>query len=218
MKYYVYELVNSLDGKTFYVGKGKKQRMHVHENRARRDHTEKGENPKLRNKILSIWKNGGTIFHKQIFFTDNDIEAYDKEVERIKELGLENLCNLRLHQMTPEEAYQRRALQMLGTHPSEETKNNISNTLMGHPVKLSTRRKISVIHKGKSRPCTESKRISIANARRPSGGFPEVLSPTGEKYKINVLTDFCKVHSLHLPSMSYLLRRKRFSHRGWILA
>lgn len=215
MKYYVYELVSSINGNTFYVGKGKERRMFVHENRARRKHSEIGENPKLRNKIKSIWRKGGSVIHKQIFSTDNDIEAYNKEVERIKEIGLKNLCNLRVHQMTPEEAYRKRAVKMLGTHISFETRKKISDTLKGHLVSLESRQKMRFQKLGKSNPCNEEKRLAISASKRPKNGFPDMLSPTGERHSIGVLTDFCKCFDLRLSTVSELLRGKRRTHRGW---
>ena len=218
MKYYVYELVNSLDGKTFYVGKGKDRRMFIHEHRARRGHAEKGENPKLRNKIKSIWTKGGMVIHKQIFSTDSDVQAYEKEIERIKELGLQNLCNLRIYQMTPEEAYQRASQKMLGHHTSVETREKIRKTLSGHRVSTETRQKMRIKKLGKKNPCAESKRLSIALSRRPENGFPQMKSPTGEVHIINILTDFCNQHGLRLSSISDVIHKRRKSHRGWRIA
>ena len=215
MKYYVYELINSLNGKVFYVGKGQGSRMFVHEHRAKRNHIESNENRHLRNKILFIWKNGGMIQYKQIFFTDNDAEAYRKETERIEDIGIHNLCNVFISPPTPEELYRLRSFQMRGQILPEETKRKISNTLMGHPVKLSTRRKISVARKGKSCPCTEAKRISIAKSRRPEEGFRDVVSPSGERKTIGILTDFCKTNGLRVSNMSDLLRGRAKSHKGW---
>lgn len=215
MKYYVYELVNSLTGKIFYVGKGSGNRMYVHEHRARRNHAEINENRKLRNKILSIWNKGGTVIHNQIFHTNNDMEAYNKETDRIKEIGIENLCNVFISPPTPSELYHLRSLQMRGQIVSEEIRKKISKTLMGHSVSQTTRQKISERTKGVPRPCTESKRILIANARRPKNGFPKLISPNGELVSIIILTDFCKTYGLRISAMSDLLHGRVKSCKGW---
>lgn len=207
--------MNSLDGKVFYVGKGRGRRMFVHEHRAKRNHIESHENRHLRNKILSIWRNGGVIQYKQTFFTDDDMEAYRRETERIKEIGIHNLCNVFISPPTPEELYRLRSFQMRGRILPEETKRKISNTLMGHPVSAAARKKIGDSCRGKSNPCTESKRISIANSRKPPGGFPNMVSPLGEIVSINILTDFCKTHGIGVSHMSDLLHGRAKSCKGW---
>ena len=215
MKYYVYELINSLNNKPFYVGKGTGNRMFVHEHRAKRNHIEPNENRHLRNKILSIWNNGGTVIHNQIFFTDNDMDAYKKETERIEDLGINTLCNVYLAPPTPEVLYKLRAKQMLGRQLSETTKQKISNTLMGHLVSDKTRRKIGDGQRGKKRPCSEMRRKSIAASKKPMNGFPDMVSPSGERVSINILTDFCKTHGLRVSNMSDLLHGRAKSHKGW---
>ena len=217
MKYYVYELINSLDNKPFYVGKGTGNRMFVHEHRAKRNHVEAHENRHLRNKILSIWNNGGKIIYNQIFFTDNDMDAYKKETERIEEIGLKELCNVYIAPPTPEELYKLRARQMLGKRCSEETRQKISNTLMGHPVSDKTRKKIGDKQRGKTRPCSERRRISIAKSKMPVGGFPHIMSPSGQQVEITVLTDFCKTYGLRVSNMSDVLHGRAKSHKGWRL-
>lgn len=142
MIYYVYELINSLDDKVFYVGKGKGRRMYIHENRANRVLLTKGENKKLRNKIHSIWNKNGSIKYNQIYFTNCSLDAYNKETDRIKEIGLKNLCNLIIYPFTPEAAYNKRSKEMMGTKHSEYTKNKIRNSLLGHIVSEETRNKI----------------------------------------------------------------------------
>jgi hypothetical protein len=218
MKYYVYELINPIDGNPFYVGKGSGRRMYVHEFRAKRSHAEQNENRKLRNKIKSILNSGKSICYKQIFFTDNDVEAYTKETEKIKELGIENLCNVFISPPTLEDIYKLNSIKMMGHITTEKTKKKISSTLRGHFVSDITRKKIGDSCRGKRNPCTESKRINISKSRRPKEGFRDVISPLGERFSISILTDFCKKHNLHLPSMSMLLHKKIKSHRKWRLA
>jgi hypothetical protein len=215
MKYYVYELISSLDNKPFYVGKGTGNRMFVHEHRAKRNHVESHENRHLRHKILSIWNNRGTIIYNQIFFTDNDMDAYKKETERIEELGIETLCNVYIAPPTPEEIYKLRSKQMFGRKLSDTTKEKIRQTLLGHHVKKETREKIGDQQRGEKRPCSEVRRISIAASKRPLGGFPDMMSPSGERVHINILTDFCKQYGLRVSNMSDLLHGRVKSHKGW---
>jgi len=109
---------------------------------------------------------------------------------------------------------------MRGRKLSEETKKKIKQSLMGHIVKQSTKQKISNCHRGKPRPCTEAKRISIANARKPEGGFPSLISPSGQIFHIDILSDFCREHNLHLPTICGLIRgyKNVKSHKGWRLS
>lgn len=101
--------------------------------------------------------------------------------------------------------------------PSNETKQKIRNSLLGHTVSDKTRKKIGVAFKGKQTgPCSEERRNNIAKARRPNG-FPLVKSPDGTVYEIGILTDFCNQHNLYLPAMSYLLNGKSKTHRNWML-
>ena len=45
-------------------------------------------------KIKQILSNGLNIIYKKIFHTDSDMEAYSEETNRIKEIGINNLCNI----------------------------------------------------------------------------------------------------------------------------
>jgi len=94
MKYYVYELINSLDGLVFYIGKGSGNRLYKHLKIAQGKSKNKDRNPKLYNKINSIIGNGGTIIVKKIFETDSEQDAFGVEVKTIKGIGLDNLTNL----------------------------------------------------------------------------------------------------------------------------
>lgn len=220
MKYYVYELISPIDDKPFYIGKGTGRRMYVHEFRARRPVAEPNENKKLRNKIKSILNNGKSVKYNQIFFTDDAMEAYVQESKRIQEIGLENLCNRFIFPPTTDDIYKLIAMRRNGYKTPEKTKRKISQTLQGHSVSAEARKKISLSQIGKKRPCSERRRIAIAKAKSPKQGFPLVVSPEGKIFCIEILTDFCKKHGLHLSGMSGLLKRYKNakSHRGWRLA
>ncbi len=90
-KYYVYTL--SHNDIIFYVGKGTKNRMYVHEQRAIKG-IKSNNNSALFNKINEILKLDQKIEYTKIFETDDELEAYRIEYEKIDEIGLDNLCNL----------------------------------------------------------------------------------------------------------------------------
>jgi hypothetical protein len=87
--WYVYELIDPRTDTVFYVGKGKGQRMHQHEQDAR-----KGICSKKTNKINSIWSDGYEIHKRQVAFFWDESAAYDHETDVIEGYGLENLTNI----------------------------------------------------------------------------------------------------------------------------
>ena len=94
MKFYTYELISSLTNEIFYIGKGSGERCYMHEKIATGNSKSKLKNPKLYNKISNILENNGTVLINKILETDNEKESLDKEIEIIKFIGIENLCNL----------------------------------------------------------------------------------------------------------------------------
>lgn len=88
-KWYVYELINPIDGKTFYVGKGSGNRIEQHEKEAR-----KGVCSKKCNKIKHIWSLGFEIQRKKNALFCDEQAAYDHETDLIAEIGLSNLTNI----------------------------------------------------------------------------------------------------------------------------
>ena len=92
-KYYVYELIDPRNNKPFYIGKGTGLRMYRHVDLAKRYIASNGNTYLLR-KINKIIKAGLTVKYKKSFLTNNEKLAYDKEIERIAEIGVDNLCNL----------------------------------------------------------------------------------------------------------------------------
>lgn len=88
-QFYVYELTD-LTGIPFYVGKGmqfgKYNRLNFHKN-----HWQHNKNRKLRNKINKL----AGLFNTKILLTSPDEkECLELEVKLIKQIGLQNLCNL----------------------------------------------------------------------------------------------------------------------------
>ena len=92
-KYYVYQLKTN-DDEIFYIGKGCGKRMYKHQQIAKGNSINKKKNPKLYNKINFVIDNGGYIITDVLFESLDESECHTKEVELIKQIGLENLCNL----------------------------------------------------------------------------------------------------------------------------
>lgn len=87
--FYVYELIDPRNGNVFYVGKGKGKRAWAHEKEAAR-----GIPSYKCNKIRAIKKLGLKIQYNIVcHFEDEDL-AYDAEINRIKEIGIDNLTNV----------------------------------------------------------------------------------------------------------------------------
>lgn len=88
-KFGTYILINSLDNKVFYVGKGKKNRpsQHISASKNRNKYY-------IHKKIIKILSQNGTIISEWVFESDVEQECLDKEMEYIKCYGRENLTNL----------------------------------------------------------------------------------------------------------------------------
>lgn len=92
--FYVYKLIDPRNNKTFYVGKGKEDRKYYHIKNVKRNNAPNG-NDYLYNKIKSILKDGyeDVKYETVKRFCDED-QAYKKEKQLIKKIGIENLCNI----------------------------------------------------------------------------------------------------------------------------
>lgn len=95
-KFYVYYLISSNDNNIFYVGKGTGNRMYKHIKIALHKYKSIHANPKLYNKINSLIKNGDKVITKIIFESYDEQECLNYEIKEIKEIGLNNLCNITL--------------------------------------------------------------------------------------------------------------------------
>lgn len=89
--WYVYELIDPVNGATFYVGKGKGARVDQHEKDAAKS-TEVCSK-KIR-KIKDIWACGLKVSKRFNAFFWDEQAAYDHETDLIDEYGLENLTNI----------------------------------------------------------------------------------------------------------------------------
>ena len=85
----VYELVNSIDNKVFYVGKGKKYRPENHVYTALR-----GGKYYVHRKIRKIIAQGGKIKIRRVFETTEEQEALNEEIRLIAFYGFKNLTNM----------------------------------------------------------------------------------------------------------------------------
>lgn len=88
-KWYVYELIDPLTEKVFYVGKGSGDRIDAHEKEAKR-----GVCSKKCNKINSINALGKEIIKRKIALFWCEQAAYDCETDLISHYGLKNLTNI----------------------------------------------------------------------------------------------------------------------------
>jgi len=55
---------------------------------------------------------------------------------------------------------------------------------------------------------------TISSRKRPQG-FPQVISPGGDMYSIEVLREFCRTHNLSVGNMSQLINGKKECYKGW---
>jgi hypothetical protein len=88
-KWYVYELINPINGNVFYVGKGTGNRIDHHEREAA-----KGVCSKKCNKINYIIKRGHKITKQKVALFWDEQAAYDHETDLIAQYGLSNLTNI----------------------------------------------------------------------------------------------------------------------------
>ena len=95
-EFYVYELVDPRDGESFYVGKGKQDRMKHHVKKVRNnDQKDLKKNPYKFYKIKQILDAGfDDVAYKVILSDVDENSALIKEVELIKAYGKENLTNI----------------------------------------------------------------------------------------------------------------------------
>ncbi len=214
-KYYVYELIDPRDSSIFYVGKGKDKRMYSHVSRVKHGKIP-NRNKHLYNKIKQILDIGCDVIYKQIFFTDDNDEAFKIETKRIEEVGIKNLCNLFSSPPTKEEIYKLRSKNMKGKILSEETKQKIRNSLKGHVVSERTKQKISNTKTGKKLgKCSESKREKISLGQSPDGKWKTLISPQGKIVEVKIIIDVCKKYNLNPTSISRVLRGDKTSYKGW---
>lgn len=87
--YYVYALIDPRNGKPFYIGKGKGDRVLAHEREAK-----KGSNSPKCLVIQDIWEDGMSVTRRILKRFAKESQAYKYEERLIKKIGLDNLTNL----------------------------------------------------------------------------------------------------------------------------
>lgn len=92
--YYIYCLIDPSTNLIFYIGKGKNKRMFSHVRDVKRNKIPNGSNYHLFYKIKNILDIGQEVISKKLYVNLNEEEAFTKEIEEIKNIGLENLCNI----------------------------------------------------------------------------------------------------------------------------
>ena len=144
-KYYVYQLVDSLTGEIFYIGKGSGGRLYKHVSIAKGNSKNKRKNPKLYNKINKILRNNGKILVTKIFESDDEAGVLKTEKKIITKIGLEFLTNLTeggdgtsfpngfsdKHRKNISLSMKGRISNFKGKKLSEESKLNISLSMKG---------------------------------------------------------------------------------------
>ena len=142
-QYYVYHLINSIDGQPFYIGKGTGSRMYQHIREAER--TTYTHRP-VHNKIRSIISKGGEVEYKKFECLTED-EAFAEEKRYIalfgrRDLGLGPLMNLSdggEGAQRNRDSVERTAAKHRGMKRSDESKENMRQA----------QHKLSVEHKQK---------------------------------------------------------------------
>jgi len=86
--FYVYKLIDPRNKQPFYIGKGQGQRLHHHEQEARR-----GKKSRKCNLIREIWEQQLEIQKEIVKEFDDEIAAYNYEADLINLIGLKNLTN-----------------------------------------------------------------------------------------------------------------------------
>lgn len=151
-KFYVYGLIDSSTDTCFYVGKGSGNRMYAHEKRARNNRSP--FNPHLDRKIRKLLEQGTEIACVKFYETDDEEEAFDLEERKIREIGIDTLCNL-WHGGKG------------GRMPSAEVRLKISIGRRGIVPSDDTRRKLSLAHAGKKQSAETTAKRSKALKNKP---------------------------------------------------
>lgn len=173
-KYYVYGLIDPATNQCFYVGKGCRSRMHHHVNKVLRGKTT--GNNHLDNKLKKILREHSSVVYVKFYDGLSEDDAFSFEEQKIRELGMDALCNLwtggSRGRSPSQEVRDKKSKALKGrrTQPrSEETKAKIraarSLQLM-KPVSAETKAKISVATTGKRKNIDAQTQARLSQLRR----------------------------------------------------
>lgn len=94
MKFYVYELVNPINNKVFYVGKGTSSRAKLHQLNIKNGKPDVTNNTEKGRIIRSILDGGMDVRINIVYESDDEPSCYDVESELINSYGIYNLTNI----------------------------------------------------------------------------------------------------------------------------
>lgn len=121
--YYIY-ILRRPDGRPFYIGKGRGERVFHHENEARHANNRKSNAYKL-NVIRAVLSAGGTISYEIDSFHEHEAAAHEREMQLIRAIG-------RLHEGGPLTNLAPGGGSERGASPSSKLRH--SATLSGAPA------------------------------------------------------------------------------------
>lgn len=221
-KYYVYAYLDpndkgefrfedlEFDYKPFYVGKGSGRRFLNH-----LKDTSLKKNTHKNNKIKKILNEGKEPIILLIYKDLTEEESFKLECNTINKIGLKNLTNVTSG-----------GYGTSGYKHSEATKNKIKNSLKGKNIgrelndewKLKIKNNNAKYWLNKSHSEETKSKLRIINIGKE---YPErrktykIISPTGEEFIINNLSDFCKKNNLTRSKMVSVATGTRKHHKNF---
>jgi hypothetical protein len=158
MKYYVYQLIDPVLNKPFYIGKGSKNRAWSHN-----EFKDGNENLYKDRYIKKLHSQNLKPIVDIIEYFDIEQDAYDYEETLTESIGLENLTNIVIGARPPSK---------IGWKPSNETLAKRSRGLKGIPRTEEWCRNLSLAKQGennpmygKSNPCSAERKLAILRAK-----------------------------------------------------
>lgn len=150
--FYVYGLIDGSTQHCFYVGKGCKNRLYTHVKKIQRGVST--QNPHLDHKIAKLIRENINIIHVKFYEGLTEDDAFTKEDEKIRELGIDTLCNV---------WYGGKG----GRIPSEEIRQKISENRRGIPVSEAAKEKMSLAKIGTTQSDETKQKKSVALKGKP---------------------------------------------------